>query len=592
MTLSRRSFVGAAATAFGSAVPGSAQPEGKAASATGIYAQLVKANDESIRGVLQDLDAPVRRGRLNIRRVGGQLEILAASFCAPESSYSKSGELIAPMEKASRILLQAQHPDGTIDSGNLNSPPDTGFVIETVCTALAVLRGAADQRLASIDQNLTRFIIAAGGPLATGGIHTPNHRWVVCSALARIHSLAPSAKYVERIDDWLGEGIYIDKDGQFSERSTGIYSRVVDNALVTMARLLDRPGLLDPVRKNLDMTVYYAHPDGELETVGSRRQDQGMAAYLANYYLEYRYLAIRDNNRQYAAVARMVEQLQGERITRNNALINFLEEPLLKKPLPEGGVVPAEFTKVFPNSALARIRRGKVSATIYGGSDWPLGVASGLASNPTFFRFRTGKAVLESVRMGAAFFSEGAFRSAGLKVEGNRYSLHQRFDVPYYQPLPKSERNPEGDYPLTPAADERFWSKLNFPRRQVSNVQTLDQKVTVVENQGEFELHFDITGHDRVPFTIELAFRSGGNVTGTLQEAAGGKSLLKEGMGRYQAGGDGIEFGPGQAEHEYLDLSGSSYTAHGAALRAGGNCIYITGFTPFQRVLTIRAARP
>ena len=88
--------------------------------------------------------------------------------------------------------------------------------------------------------------------------------------------------------------------------------------------------------------------------------------------------------------------------------------------------------------------------------------------------------------------------------------LRQRYEAPYYQPLPKEHRNANGDYPLTPAKDGRFWSKLDFPHRQMSNVQVLDQKVTVVENQGAFELHIEIDGHDRVPYAVELAFRPGG----------------------------------------------------------------------------------
>jgi len=51
-----------------------------------------------------------------------------------------------------------------------------------------------------------------------------------------------------------------------------------------MARLLNRPKLLDPVRRNLDMNVFYMHPDCEIETVGSRRQDQLMTSSIASYY--------------------------------------------------------------------------------------------------------------------------------------------------------------------------------------------------------------------------------------------------------------------------------------------------------------------
>ena len=357
---------------------------------------------------------------------------------------------------------------------------------------------------------------------------------------------------------------------------------------MTMSRLLDRPRLLDPVRRNLDMNLYYLHPDGEVETVGSRRQDQTMMVSISNYYLQYRYLAIHDNNPAYAAVVRLIESKPGEGLIEGgNPVIYFMEEPLLQKSLPEGGAIPDSYSRLFSNSHLARIRRGNISATVYGGSDWPLGVASGLASNPTFFTFRKGNAVLQSVRMGGEFFGEGAFRSQTLEAGTNRYVLHQRLDVPYYQPLPKNFRNSQGDYALTPAKDFRFWSKLDFPHRPMSNIQTLDQQVTIIEDAGKFEVHFDISGHDHVPFIVELAFRAGGDLTGAIQEVAmrdGAKALLlKEGNLRYRVGNDIIEVGPGQAEHQMLNLSGPSYAAHGASLRAAGRCVYITGFTPFSK---------
>jgi hypothetical protein len=585
MSVTRRFFVEGAA-ALGGSAPGQAQT-----AAPDIYLSLVRANDELVAGVLGELDAP-RSPRFIVRRVGTNLAVLAAAFCAPESARFKSADLIPGMERAAQLLLAAQHPDGTIDSGNYNSPPDTGFVVQNVTAALTVLRQAADSRLAKVDEMVSRFLSATGDPLATGGVHTPNHRWVITSALARLNSLFPAQRFVDRIDDWLGEGIDIDADGQFSERSTGIYSRVIDDALITMARLLNRPALLEPVRRNLEMNLAYAHPDGEMETVGSRRQDYGIVSYLANSYLEYRTMAIHDANPVFAAAARWIEQSQPQRLQRSSPLIAFLEQPKLRQPLPVGGAIPANYARVFPNSSLARIRRGEVSATVFGGTDRPLGVASGLSSNPTFFNLRKGRAVLESVRMGGAFFSEGVFRSAGMEVEGGSYKLHQRFDVPYYQPLPESERNARGDYALTPAADGRFWSKLDFPRRRMSNVQTLDQRVTVVEKAPDvFELHLDISGHQRIPYTIELAFRPGGTFEGAIEERVKGRrSVFKEGMARYVVGADAIEFGPGSAEHEFFDLSGHTYTAHNGQLRTTGHAVYITGFTPLRRVLTIRAA--
>jgi hypothetical protein len=595
MRVSRRSLIGTTMVSVAAstiAEASSPQPQGTEPtehSSASFYLQLVKANNDAIPTLLKQLQSAtlVRSG---IRRVGEALETLAAAYCAPESSYFQSESLLAPMESASLSLVRAQHPDGTIDAGNLNSPPDTGFVLETVCTALAVLLRAKDPRLARAQENMRQFALAGGEALTTGGIHTPNHRWVVCAALARVHSLAPAAKYISRIDDWLGEGIYCDVDGQFSERSTGIYSQVIDNALITMARLLNRAQLLEPVRRNLDMNLYYTHPDGEVETVGSRRQDAGMVESIANYYLDYRYMAAKDRNGHYAGMVDLIERLQTARVKRANLLINFLEEPLLKIELPPAIPLPSSYAKIFGNSGLARVRRNAISATVFGGTDWPLGVASGLSSNTTFFTFRKGKAILESVRIGAQFFSEGAFRSEGLVVEGNQYHLHQPLDVPYYQPLPATERNARGDYRLTPVKDARYWSKMNFPLRPMSNVQSINQKVVIVENDGVFELRFDISGHSGVPYTIELGFRSGGKMEGQLQKHAENVYFLTQGVAKYGVGDDWIEFGPGQMEHEYVNLEGSSYLAHHGTLRPSGPCIYITGFTPFQKVITIRSA--
>lgn len=549
------------------------------------YLRLVKANDARIPGLIAAVNASNPR-RTGIRRVASDLAGLIAAYCAPESSLFKAEALISPMEKASRVLLDAQYPDGTIDSGNLESPPDTGFVVEVVSTALAVLRRSDSPLVQKTKDNLGKFLLAAGEALATGGVHTPNHRWVVCSALAGVNALFPSSKYVNRINDWLGEGIDIDTDGQYCERSTGIYSRVTDGALLTVARLLGRPELLEPVRKNLEMTIYYIHPDGEVETVGSRRQDQFMIRSASAYYLEYRYLAIKDRNRLFAGIVRSIEEKEGAESQLTASLINFLEDPLLKERLPESESLPSDYARFFSNSSLARIRRGQVSATIYGGSDWPLGVASGLASNPTFFTFRKGKAVLESVRMGASFFSKGHFRSKGLKVNGNQYFLRELLEVPYYQPLAKQERNPRGDYPLTQAED-RFWSKLNFPKRRMSNIKTLEQKVTITEKGGVFELDFDVTGPHGVPVTIELSFRRGGRLEG-VRQAQPGVSFLTQSTAQYRVGEDSIEFGPGRADHERVNLEGASYTAHRGNLKTDGDCVYITGFTPFREKLTIK----
>ncbi len=165
---------------------------------------------------------------------------------------------------------------------------------------------------------------------------------------SRTNAILPNPKYVRRIDDWLGEGIDIDSDGQYCERSAGIYSRVSNYGLLGVARLLNRPALFEPVRRNLEMTIYCTHPDGEVETVGSRRQDQLMTRTIAGYYLEYRYMAIKDRNRRFAAMTRLIEDMGVEKAGLACALIHFLEDATLREKLPESEPLRLTMRKFFP----------------------------------------------------------------------------------------------------------------------------------------------------------------------------------------------------------------------------------------------------
>jgi len=317
------------------------------------------------------------------------------------------------------------------------------------------------------------------------------------------------------------------------------------------------------------MTLYYVHPDGEVATEASRRQDRYERGSMARYYMSYRYLAVHDNNGRFAAMTRWIErvalpQLGGIGTAGWLELASFMTVPMLRQPLPPDSPLPTDYVKVFTGSRLARIRRGMMSSTV-------------LAENTTILSFHKGSAVLEVVRFASAFFGKGQFAGEKLEVSDGRYILRQKLDGPYYQPL-MPEQIAQG---IPPTLSETTGA-LAIKDRRRSNVQVLESVVEVSEKNGKLTLKIDVRGTANVPLAIEFAFRHGGKLEGVeAVERAPDSFLLKTGaMGRYTFGGQTIEFGPGLAEHTNTQIRGS-------LPKWDGQSVYLTSCTPFTTTLTI-----
>src|SRR5215475_2175585 len=118
----------------------------------------------------------------------GLIEACAAAAVCPQSRFHRDAALIERIRLAAGFLERSQSSEGNIDllSTNFNSPPDTGFVVHNVATAAALGKLYSNEEIV---RALRPFLVRAGAAMAAGGIHTPNHRWVICSALAQVHEL-------------------------------------------------------------------------------------------------------------------------------------------------------------------------------------------------------------------------------------------------------------------------------------------------------------------------------------------------------------------------------------------------------------------
>ncbi|CAN5507873.1 hypothetical protein BH23BAC1_BH23BAC1_24560 [soil metagenome] len=529
--------------------------------------QLIQLNDERVELLrkrrITDTTDPAFGGSLDgydMVTAHAGTSFLRSGICAlvsRESAFFQDKELFTELVLAAQYLLKLQHDDGTIDLliTNFHSTPDLGFVVKWLGPVYRLLKEGSVPDKEAILQPLGEFLQNSGKALLIGGIHTPNHRWVVCSALAELYRIWPEPGYLERAETWLKEGIDMDEDGQYEEKSSFIYSSLSDRVLISTARGFNKPELLDYVRRNLEMTLYYIHPNGEIVTEASGRQDKAIIGTLENYYYPYRYMAIHDRNGRFAAVCRLIEETA---FPKTVVFLNyFLEVSTLWEELPPSAALPSNYAKVFPASGLIRIRRGNFDASI-------------LLNNPVFFTFHKKNAILQGIRLASAFFGKGQFSAENYREENGTYILETNLEAPYYQPMPKDKIPGDGD-----------WSKMPRNQRPQSEIQKINTTVAIRETGNGFELEINIQGTDRVPLALELIFRPGGKFSGVQAHEEFDKVyFLKDGRGSYRNNEEEIFFGPGVNQHNWVEI-------RGALPRMDAPTVFITGFTPFHQKFQI-----
>jgi hypothetical protein len=114
----------------------------------------------------------------------------------------------------------------------------------------------------------------------------------------------------------------------------------------------------------------------------------------------------------------------------------------------------------------------------------------------------------------------------------------------------------------------------------------MEQSVTVKEKAGGFDLRIQSRGAGNgrqlgVPLAIEINLREGGRLEGCrpaphVEDAW----ILESGFAKYSVGGQTVKIGPGAAEHLLTQL-------RGAEAKLPGVSVYLTGYTPFDRTVSV-----
>ena len=524
------------------------------------------------------------------------MAIWAAALCHPRSRYYRDPELADRLALAAGYMLRAQHEDGTISPGwtNFHSPPDTAFVVVGLAQVCELLERDGWERLRPAAADIRLFLRRTIPALVSGGVHTPNHRWVMCAALGFLWERFGAREALGRAREWLAEGMDATPDGEWTERSNGIYNAVSDTMLAHAARLLGRPELLEPVRANLRMMTYLIHPDGEVVTDYSGRQDFGQKHDLSAYYLPYAMLAHEDGDPLFQAAADLaLGLLRHPGSAPANAAVRLLLDPRLQQPAVPPAELPTEYrvlingrfprerylaemagaghhgriehSRLHPDfgAAVARVRRGRTSVTVS-------------AETPSFFALRHGEARLLGVQV-ASYFGPGFVPMNRLTPADGGYLLAGEQQKGYYGPVPAPLLPPTAGEPVSP------WYLLPHHRRPQTHVQRHRVEAEVRETADGWELAVRSAEPEEAVAQISLLLPADASVSGgDLAPAGPGTWFWKAGALRLEAGGDWIGLdGGGAHEHTAAGVREAHYPARCRTL-------LINVVTPFERRIRIR----
>ncbi|MCL4833472.1 MAG: hypothetical protein KJZ86_13595 [Caldilineaceae bacterium] len=443
-------------------------------------------------------------------------------------------ELLARMNVAAAYLLAAQRPSGNIDlpSVNIDSGPDTGFTVQQLCTIFELARRERRDTggWLPVLEKLERFIRGAVEGMKIGGFHTPNHRWVICSALTQARTIFPDLEVAEVVESYLAEGYDIDPEGAFIERSVGVYDAVNDRSLLFIQENWDSPAALHATARNLDFCLHLLHADGTAETGLSRRQDYGtrsVTAGLVHCYLLHNHFA------PTAHFVSAAHWLWDAKAAGENLLWTVYALLKCGDPAPASAPLPTSYSRHFPHNGLWRIRRERLSASIFQDATRLLTLVH-------------GQAELTSLKISQTYFGGACGHFFGEKLD-----VAEGVGVLTSGGL-RRPRRPGYELPLGRPVSPQEWNTA-FAQRELYELPAAASTLRVSEAEGGLDFHYrNVQCVDKVAVQIAFDFPPGGvwetDDTRTIP-AAGQPIFLKRGYGQMRYGSDVIRIGPGAATH-------------------------------------------
>lgn len=444
--------------------------------------------------------------------------------------------LLDLVDNACAYWQRVQRPTGRIDlrSCNYDSGPDTAFGVQALCVAIAAIRPAAqrDGRLAATLARLEAVARIQARGLVDGGFHTPNHRWVVASALTQAAALWNdlAAELVPVRDAYLAETPDIDEEGFFIERSIAVYDAICDRSLLLVDELHPWPAGRAAALANLATAIDLLHPDGTAETGLSHRQDHGTRVIPGGLLPVLLQAARLTGDARWSACAGWLWERSGTLKLVDGAYAVF---ELLAGAPAVAAATPPPVARFQPRNRLWRVREGAYSLSVFGET-------THLGS------LVWGAATLSQISAGQSCMGHGRFLPEAMSGGPDGVVLHCAgilWHTPpgYWQPIGQ------------PVAKDDFTASLSLDRRTLRRVPPPATRIECSRQGTTLTMRYvGESGLDDVTAQMAFDFPAGGvweTADTCLATAPGQIIFLRRGSGTMRFGSDAITIDGGADAH-------------------------------------------
>ena len=501
-------------------------------------------------------------------------EIMTAYICR-ESRHYLSHEVRKSLEAGFVYLKKGLRPSGCVDltGCNFDSAPDTAFALNELLLAWWLLEKRMCAELEWLSSPLLALMTRLAEGVAAGGFHTPNHRWVIAASLKCLAPIAGRPDFSKRADEYLFEGLDLNEDGEFAERSAGNYNQINDDQMIRLFMATDDRSYLEAARKNLTMMYAYIDPDGSVFTNNSTRQDKGVKTYPGSYYIFFLLTGWFLGDKSLAAMGEYCYRIAmygtGNAVQPpfDRRLLSAVPWLLLIDGL-EAFAQEAEpdlspvlsYNRAFPDSGIARMREGNLSLTV-------------MQNRPNFLYIQNGTLSMYMV-IHSHVCEFVNFMPQKIESIENGYRLSSHIKGWYYLPF----------YPEKPATSD-WWAMDNANTRERMINVPLTTVVEATMADGHVDVRVHTEGYENIPLRIEIGVLpcQVRHDSFVMEGKAGSSLLLTKGMLELTGPqGDVLTIEEGFAEHGYTYRRDHAYPLSPSHFN-----VFLTAYTPCDKTFRI-----